>query len=427
MPKDFQYLSKRRKNQLINCELNYYRRCKVLHLTDSNTASNDLRETDNCTNVNDTFNKIKTLPQCLYEASESNMESQSVAESNEENSVETQSNISEISNISDCSNTGLCEDLQRLIVEQNITHNTANKLLAILRKHVHTDLPSDVRALLLTPRNASLNIKSLGGGCYVHFGFSSGLIRSIQVYSKFIKTNKIKLNVNIDGLPLSKSSGSQFWPIMASIEDIDIYTSPFIIGIYHGMSKPTDANEFLLDFVNDFILLSQTGIILSNKKYAISLNAVLCDAPAKSFITYTKGHTGYYSCSKCTQKGDFICDRVFFPETHIVLRTNDTFTNRLQIDHTGDSILEKLGIGMITPIPLDYMHLVCLGIVKRLLQLWIRGRGNIRLSSENVKSVSLHLIKIKSCIPVEFARKPRQLDDIDKWKATEFRQFLLYT
>lgn len=89
--------------------------------------------------------------------------------------------------------------------------------------------------------------------------------------------------------------------------------------------------------------------------------------------------------------------------------------------------MEKLGIGMITQIPLDYMHLVCLVIVKRLLQLWIRERRNIRLSSENVKSVSLHLIKIKSCIPVEFARKPRELDDIDKWKATEFRQFLLYT
>jgi len=214
---------------------------------------------------------------------------------------------------------------------------------------------------------------------------------------------------------------------MASIEDVDVYTSPFIIGIYHGMCKPNDANDFLLDFVNDFILLSSTGIVVSNKKYTITLNAILCDAPAKSFITYTKGHTGYFSCSKCIQEGDFVRNRVVFPEIHNMLRTNDTFKNRIRIEHhTDDSILEKLGIGMISQIPLDYMHLVCLGVLKRLLQLWIKGNRNIRLSSENVNLVSRYLIASKFFIP-EFARKPRGLNDVDKWKATEFRQFLLYT
>lgn len=54
------------------------------------------------------------------------------------------------------------------------------------------------------------------------------------------------MNINVDGLPLSKSSGSQFWPIMASIEEIDIYTEPFLIGVYHGMSKPVDAKMLML-------------------------------------------------------------------------------------------------------------------------------------------------------------------------------------
>jgi len=80
---------------------------------------------------------------------------------------------------------------------------------------------------------------------------------------------------------------------------------------------------------------------------------------------------------------------------------------------------------MVSQFSLDYMHLICLGVMKRMLQLWLKGNKNIRLSVENINSISLHLIKIRPCIPSEFSRKPKILHDLDKWKATEFRQFLL--
>jgi len=93
--------------------------------------------------------------------------------------------------------------------------------------------------------------------------------------------------------------------------------------------------------------------------------------------------------------------------------------------HTGDSILEKFPIGMISQIPLDYMHLVCLGVTKQLLQIWQRRNKNVRLSRECVNLVSHYLIVIKPYIPLEFARKPRAIQDIDRWKTIELRQFLL--
>ena len=50
-----------------------------------------------------------------------------------------------------------------------------------------------------------------------------------------------------------------------------------------------------------------------------------------------------------------------------------------------------------------------------------------RLSTRSIQSISDHLVRLKDNIPTEFARKPRSLFEIDRWKATEFRQFLLYT
>lgn len=41
--------------------------------------------------------------------------------------------------------------------------------------------------------------------------------------------------------------------------------------------------------------------------------------------------------------------------------------------------------------------------------------------------LSEKMMNLNGKMPREFARQPRSLDYLDKWKATEFRQFLLYT
>lgn len=95
----------------------------------------------------------------------------------------------------------------------------------------------------------------------------------------------------------------------------------------------------------------------------------LFDAIAKASILKIKSVTGYSSCSKCTQKGECMKDRVSFPMISYIKRTHDDFNMQCDPDHhTGRTdLLDIPGINIIDDVPLDYMHLIYLGVVKKFL------------------------------------------------------------
>jgi len=77
------------------------------------------------------------------------------------------------------------------------------------------------------------------------------------------------------------------------------------------------------------------------------------------------------------------------------------------------------------------MHSVCLGVVKKNILLWLGILKNspllVRLPCQSVKLISNRLMHLKSNITRDFARVPRGLNEVLRWKATEFRTFILYT
>jgi len=101
--------------------------------------------------------------------------------------------------------------------------------------------------------------------------------------------------------------------------------------------------------------------------------------------------------------------------------------------HRGPTPLSLLNIALVTCFVIDYMHSMCLGVVRKLLHFWLSGpirTGDAeasRLPASLVHILSDILLKLSRCMPREFARKPRSLCEIDRWKATEYRTFLLYT
>ena len=73
------------------------------------------------------------------------------------------------------------------------------------------------------------------------------------------------------------------------------------------------------------------------------------------------------------------------------------------------------------------MHMVCLGVTRRILHFLKNGPRECKLSSVQLAQISANLLSLKGKMQSKFARQPRSLDELERWKATEFRQFLLYT
>lgn len=98
----------------------------------------------------------------------------------------------------------------------------------------------------------------------------------------------------------------------------------------------------------------------------------ICDADA--FLKCTKGHSGYNSCECCTEHGICMDNKVVFPDLKAPLRTDAEFKHMTEEEHHhGVSPLQEISIGMVSNFVLDYMHLVCLGNVRKLVCLWIKG------------------------------------------------------
>lgn len=315
-------------------------------------------------------------------------------------------------------------------VDFNVPQNAVNALLDVLKNKAGLDfLPKDCRTLLHNKSTKILNLRTMSSTAeYYHFGLGNGIKRCASIFSL---DDKVKIAIGIDGLPLSKCSSSQFWPILVYIQPHHKYVFP--VGVYHGYEKPKDNNDFLQDLISEIVELTENSITIANLKIQIQIQVICCDAPAKSFIMRIKGHSGFSFCTRCVHEGEYCNNRICFLyiDNGSASRTHDDYVCMKDEEHhissTISCILLIPDIDIISLFSMDYMHLVCLGAMRKLINLWIKGPLNIRLPSWKIKLISTSLCSLKINITNGFSRKPRSLDEINRWKATGLRQFLLYT
>lgn len=222
-------------------------------------------------------------------------------------STDAETDSSSDSEISSEGNPKLKEELAEIVADHLPSRAFVNSLLSVLQKH-HPELPKDCRTLLGTIR--TVDVQKRLGGDFCYFGIQNSLKSSKVLNPDHVQ---LKMMVNIDGLPLSKSSSSAFWPILMSVNGC----SPLIVALFYGDKKPNDIHEYLSDFITEYKELESHGFQHEGVRYFVSLSCVVADAPARSFIKQVVPHYhSYHSCERCNVVGTFR-GRVIYDEVNV--------------------------------------------------------------------------------------------------------------
>lgn len=340
--------------------------------------------------------------------------------------------------------TDISADMQDFVKKHNPPKEMLSDIYDMLRRNgIH--IVEDRQVCFPSPKKYErVEFIEMSSGRYVHLGMERFLKRVLEMngvkaqdeYNKilfvdiafFVVKSSSKTNSAIE-LPqhlviLARPAGGYY---------NHHCKEPFVIGVYEGLfSSPTIANEILRPFVDEMLSLRDNKVVHNDMVFTVQVRAIICDPIANSLVTCTSLPDSQYGCSKCNVTGtlQFNHGITSFPKFSQTtsLRCDDDFLNPNQIDHhTGVPILRELDLGLITQVYIDYKAVVCMGVMKRLLELWItKGKLDYRLNKKMVTIISNELEMISKGIPKEFTAKPKSLNDIKNWDAYDFRQFLLY-
>ena len=317
-------------------------------------------------------------------------------------------------------------DIMKWAIRSNVSHKSTKQLLTILQSY-DIDVPRDPRTLLSTPRERSVQRKA--NGYYYYFGLEECLNQALDYLDE--TPAQVDIQVNVDGARLPFTDRCSIWPILVKICKMTI--APMVVCVFVCRNKPKPVEDYLEEFNQELEALLRRGMFVRDKFVVVNLQAFICDAPARAHLKKIKPHNSYNSCERCTVRGIQACgSRAYIVDGSEVPRTDSDFDS---LSYSDGQTCHQVGVSpLIGLVPcvsgfvLDSMHLVFLGVVKRLVSSWRSGFGNrARLLSENqVQVISQQLQNLRGHLPSEMARQPALLNNSDTWKATECREFILY-
>ncbi|KAJ8680003.1 hypothetical protein QAD02_015790 [Eretmocerus hayati] len=324
----------------------------------------------------------------------------------------------------------IVKDIREYAREFSLPYKYVAGLLKTLKPH-HPTLPLSTKTLMGAHVNVPIeNFSSNRDDSEAEFAYFGITDTLLKIVNPVLHPRRVlKLQFSFDGLTLFKSSKREFWPILGKVYTEDNDYKPFVVAMYSGVGKPKCVYEYLWQFVKEINRLLSHGVRIDNEEFRVELMSFVCDTLARAFIKGCQGHTGFHGCERCNIVGFKVENTTIFPIFGATPRTDAGFRNETDPAHhhvVSPLVHIKPRINMVLLFILDFMHLVCLGVMKKLIiDYWMVPSLKI-LSIEKLAFLCLRLTNLSNQIPSDFQRSTRSLHDVAQWKATEFRFFLLY-
>lgn len=286
-----------------------------------------------------------------------------------------------------------------------------------------------------------------------------GIIRDVydsilhkQVQAKYQNTRVLSLAVNTDGATVHKCSSKSMWAIQLYQNFLPpilryIAKNILVVGLYFGAKKP-DMHDFFFPLFQELDTIYKEGglcIERKEKKYNFIpfIMQCCCDLPAKAEVQGMVNHNGYYSCGYCLHPGESIKSkknsksfvRYVHQKNPSELRTHHSMlqtyrtlksTPIMGVKRVSCMIAAK-NFDLINGYCIDYMHCTLLGVVVKMLSLWLDSVNHNSCYYIKPKLqciLNQRLVKIKPNSNI--SRKPRPLSERSNYKANEYRNLLLY-
>jgi hypothetical protein len=314
-------------------------------------------------------------------------------------------------------------------------------------------LPGEVRVKQMPVMLAHIPATSAGLNRYAHFGLRRVLTHALRGLKLADMRNSLgavvdsaEIWLSIDGVSKFKNSeySGEFWPLVINIGNIDgLENEMFVVGIYYGTRNPNAfADELVEDFVQEYTELQNVPLRLhNNETVGVRLHRVVADAPCRAMLKGVKGHMSCASCERCEVyvkklHGSGIMAMPAKLSTAVPLRTDFSFRTLSQKEHYKDEnqlnciFSDFPDLDLVFLFVLDPMHMVYLGVVHRWLKYVMdivkHQKPPVTIPSAQLNVLSQTYASWRHIAPSDFARAPRLIRHA-LWKATEWRQFALYT
>lgn len=283
-------------------------------------------------------------------------------------------------------------------------------------------------------------------------------IHSASVY-KSLNSNKcseediiLSLTICTDGAQMYRSSKGTFYPIFVKLNFLPPNIrfkreNILIVGLYYGKQKP-DIDKIIFPLAEEIQKLTKSKIrVLYNGSLLEFIPIVMfctCDLVARPMVMRMNGHSAYFGCPLCLHNGNIIMGvkkkYVRYVKQNVIseMRTHKNFLKTAKsVQNTNIKINGINGItsmlyfenfNVVDGFNTDYMHGAFLGVMKHMLDIWLKKKklknGISYISAKNCVILDNRIVALKPFSRIK--RRPRSILERSFYKATEYKHLLLF-